>query len=306
MRNLHLHEDQVALVILDLTAFGLRVLVTLGTPTFNQIMNVIKESKIDELSVSLNGSRISHLLAGCKAEISLKNDTTTSQIPGLTDLNEAVKTMKWEEIEAFSSKIVYGHTETVSLGNNMYVMTQAPKKGKEPCLPHGLSMVNTYTEMTTGSRHVTIVIKNQTAALIIVSKGIKVAQVVAANRVTPVEVMPGTLEKLDEMQGVQQTKMSIEHRKEMLLQQLDLSELEGWSGTNHASAHALLTKYHNIFFIEPGELGCTGLVKHEIRVVDDEPFKVRFWRIPPPMVEEFRAHKKEMLEAGTIYPSHSP
>ena len=24
-----------------------------------------------------------------------------------------------------------------------------------------------------------------------------------------------------------------------------------------------------------------GLVKHEIRVVDDEPFKERFWRIPP-------------------------
>ena len=38
--------------------------VTLGTPTINQIMNVIKESKIDELSVSLNESRISCLLAG--------------------------------------------------------------------------------------------------------------------------------------------------------------------------------------------------------------------------------------------------
>ena len=39
-------------------------------------------------------------------------------------------------------------------------MTQAPEKGEEPCLPHGLSMLNTYTEKTTGSKHVTIVIKN--------------------------------------------------------------------------------------------------------------------------------------------------
>ena len=101
------NKDQVALVIPDLTAFGLRVLVTLGTPTINWMMNVIKESEIDELSVSLNGLRISHLLAGCQAELSLKNDTTASQIPGLTDLNEAVKTTKWEEIEAFSSKIVH-------------------------------------------------------------------------------------------------------------------------------------------------------------------------------------------------------
>ena len=50
------NEDLVALVIPDLTTFG--------TPNINQIVNVIKESKIDELSVSLSGSRISHLLAG--------------------------------------------------------------------------------------------------------------------------------------------------------------------------------------------------------------------------------------------------
>ena len=68
------------------------------------------------------------------------------------------------------------------LGNNMYIVTQAQEKGEEPCLPHGLNMVNAYTEMTIGSRHVAIVIKNQTAALIIINKGIKVAHVVAANR----------------------------------------------------------------------------------------------------------------------------
>ena len=29
-------------------------------------------------------------------------------------------------------------------------------------------------------------------------------------------------------------------------------------------------EYHDIFSLEPRELGCTSLVKHEIRVVDDE------------------------------------
>ena len=146
-------------------------------------------------------------------------------------------------------------------------------------------MVNVYTEMTTGSRHVTVVIKNQTAVPIIISKGIKVTWVVAANRVPPMEVMPETLEKLDEMQGIQQTRMSIEHRKEIFLKQQHLLGLEGWSGVNCTSTHALLTKYHGILSLEPGELDCMGLVKHEIRVVDYEPFKERFWRIPPPMVE---------------------
>ena len=59
---------------------------------------MIKESETDELSVSLNGLSISHLLAGCQAELFLKNDTTTSPIPCLADLNETVKTTKQEEI----------------------------------------------------------------------------------------------------------------------------------------------------------------------------------------------------------------
>ena len=36
------------------------------------------------------------------------------------------------------------------------------------------------------------------------------------------------------------------------------------------AAHALLAEYHDIFSLEPGELGCTDLAKHEIRVVDNE------------------------------------
>ena len=127
---------------------------------------------------------------------------------------------------------------------------------------------------------------------------------VAANAVPQVEVVPGTLEKLDEMQGIQQTRMSVEQR-EVLFQQLDLSGLKGWSDKNQAASHALLAEYHNIFSLEPGELGCTDLAKHKIRVVDDEPFKERFQRIPPPMVDEVHAHVKEMLKPGAIHTSQS-
>ena len=56
-------EDQVALLIPDLTTFGSRVPVTLGMSTINQIINMIKQSQIDELLASPNGLRISHLLA---------------------------------------------------------------------------------------------------------------------------------------------------------------------------------------------------------------------------------------------------
>ena len=115
------------------------------------------------------------------------------------------------------------------LGSNMHMMTQALEGGGGPCLPHGLSIMNTYTEMTTGSKWVAVMVKNLTATLITIAKGVKVTQVVATNAVPYMEVVPGTLEKLDEIQGIQQTRMSVEQRRETLFQQLELPGLEGWS-----------------------------------------------------------------------------
>ena len=72
---------------------------------------------------------------------------------------------------------------------------------------------------------------------------------------SPVEVVSGTLEKLDEMHSIQQTRVSVQKRREVLFQQLDLSGLEGWSDKNQAAAHALLAEYHDIFPLEPEEMG---------------------------------------------------
>ena len=57
------NKDQVALVKPDSTTVGSQILVILGTPTINRIINVSRESEIDKLSASLNGSRTAQLLA---------------------------------------------------------------------------------------------------------------------------------------------------------------------------------------------------------------------------------------------------
>ena len=67
------------------------------------------------------------------------------------------------------------------LRNNMHVMTQALKGGDGPCLPLGLCVMKTYTKVISGSKQVAVVVKNLTAILITITKGIKVTQVVAAN-----------------------------------------------------------------------------------------------------------------------------
>ena len=99
------------------------------------------------------------------------------------------------------------------LGSNMHVMMQAPEEGNGSDLPHRLSIMNIYTKMATGSKQVAVMGKNLTAALISITKGAKITQVIAANAIPQVGVAPGTLGKLNEMQGIQRAKMSVEHRK---------------------------------------------------------------------------------------------
>ena len=59
---------------------------------------------------------------------------------------------KKQEKDVFSSKIIHGQMETMLLGHNMHVMTQSLKGVNGPPLPHGLSVMNMYTEVTFGSK----------------------------------------------------------------------------------------------------------------------------------------------------------
>ena len=145
-----------------------------------------------------------------QAGLSIQRETVANQTVDLTDLNEAVKITKEEEVDAFWSKIIHSWMKTLLLGNNMHIMTQCLKGGDGPHLPHGLSVVNTYTEVISGSKQAAVVVKNLMAIPIAIAKGIKVTQVVAANVVPPVEIAPRTLEKLDEIQGIQWTRMMVE------------------------------------------------------------------------------------------------
>ena len=176
----------------------------------------------------------------------------------------------------------------------MHVMTQSLKGGNGPHFPNGLSVVNTYTKVISGSKQVLMVVKILMAPLITIAKGVKVAQVVAANVVLLVKVTPDTLKKLDEIQDIQWTKMMVELMKKLLFQQLDL----------YWPAQALLAEYHNIFSPTSGELGC--MYSTWDQGCWQWPFKESFWRISPPMVDAVHAHVNKMSEAGAIHPSQSP
>ena len=101
------------------------------------------------------------------------------------------------------------------------------------------------------------------------------------------------------------TKADHETKARKLFEELDLSGLESWPPELAASTWSLLAEYHDIFSLEPSELGCTHSTKHVIKVTDDTLFKECFRQIPPPLVEEVYVHLQEILDWGMIWPSQS-
>jgi len=88
---------------------------------------------------------------------------------------------------------------------------------------------------------------------------------------------------------------------------IDLSSTESNLSTEEfQSFKERLDKWDSIFAKSDLDLGYTDVLKHRIRLDNHEPFKQRFRRIPPGMIEEIKQHLKQMLDIGVIRKSHSP
>ena len=64
-------------------------------------------------------------------------------------------------------------------------------------------------------------------------------------------------------------------------------------------------RWNNIFSRGTTDIGHTDLVKHQIKMEKEEPFKETYRRIPPGLIQEVREHLEEMLKAGAIRESES-
>ena len=99
--------------------------------------------------------------------------------------------------------------------------------------------------------------------------------------------------------------MTTKQRQGKLFEELDLSGLKLWPLELVEATCQFLAEYHDVFSLEPMELGCTHSTEHTIKVTDNIPFKEQFRQIPPPLVEEVQSHLREMLDSGAIWPSQS-
>ena len=133
-------------------------------------------------------------------------------------------------------------------------------------------------------------------------KRIPVARAVPAS---PVPESEGLQEGTNESPDSHTPRQTVRQRHGKLFNKLDLSSLDSWAPELLDAACWLLAQYHDVFSLDPTELGCTHSSEDIIKVTEDTPFKEQFRWILPPLVEEVRNQLKEMLESGIIRPSQS-
>ena len=148
-------------------------------------------------------------------------------------------------------------------------------------------------------------VQNNTAYPQTLWKKTPVARAAAALPVPKPPKSKGLQEGTNESPDFHTPRLIVRQRHGKLFNELDLSSLDSWTPELADAACQLLAKYHDVFLLDPAELGCTHSTEHIIKVTDNTPLKEQFRQIPPPLVEDVRNNLKEMLESGTIRPSQS-
>ena len=292
-------EDQIAIVMDDpgMTEWP----VILGTPTIYRVMEVIKESEISELAVPWASSRVSWLMRDVQARLGqvVVKDVANKPISPL-NVDEVVRVASKCTVPPFGHKVIHGKVNLILHGYKMNVMTHGLEK-RSPSLPLGIDVQTVYATLADGSNRVTVVLRNNTRDWLEVKKGIPIARMVATNEI------PMVTNLLSAQEPKEQPTLTKAKRQDLLLEKLDLTGLEAWPEDQAERARSLLREYHNIFSLEKRDLGHTKAAKHKIVLKDPDtpPFKGRFHRIPPPQLDEVRAHLKMMLDAEVIRPSNS-
>ena len=287
-------EDHVALVMDDQGMTECPII--LGTLTLYRVMEVIKESEISKLAVPWSSSQISWLMRDVMARLGQVaiDDLANKPITPL-DVDEVVRVASKCTVPPFGNKVIHGKVNLVLHGCRLNVMTHGLEK-RSPSLPLGIDVQTACTTLANGSHRVPVVLRSNTQDWLKIKKGMPIARMVTANAIPKVtHVLPA------KNPHEQSTLMEAE-RQELLLEKLDLTGLEAWPKEQAEKAHSLLKEYHNIFSLEKKDTGHTKAAKHKIVLKDPDtpPFKERFHRIPPPQLDEVRAHLKMMLDAGVV------
>ena len=233
-------------------------------------------------------AQVAYLLAVWWATATIEDGKADAGDSEPSEFDEIVTTKDNETIDAFSSHVIHARTRTAHWKGNQ-CDDSGPTSGRQISTP-GPDSTKPLYGVAQCSKNVAVVVGNSMAYSQTQRKKTSVARTVTVTWVPEPPVQTGLTEASEGDHGHQMPKLTVKQRQEKLFEELDLSGLESWPPELAASAQSLLAKYHNIFSLDPSELGCTHSSEHVIKVTNDTPTKEWFRQIPPPLVENIHTH----------------
>ena len=122
-------------------------------------------------------------------------------------------------------------------------------------MPQGLPVQNAYTEWRQGSKKAVAVVRNNTAYSQTLWKKMPVVRAVAALPLPKPHEEEQLLEGADESHDPHTSRLTVRQRHGTLFDELDLSGLDSWAPELADTAHRLLAKYHDVFLLDPADVG---------------------------------------------------
>ena len=246
-------EDLVFLIVPNESEFSRCVPLVLGTCTLCRIINMIRESVIDRLSVPWAMTRMSCLLSRhgtANLGEAAVGGTEEAQTQSMESTDKGIdEPVLVKEHVRFQTQILECKVQPL-LGETMLVMVCPIRVGKTQlagmCPLHpGFCVLHMLTRLKMGSSKVSVVVCNMSDSPIYLRKGTRIACMESALPVPPAELSPEVQAALSKK--TQLEPLSVAMQQEKLLEKLNLNGLSSWTPGNAAVARELVLTFHDVF-----------------------------------------------------------
>ena len=117
-----------------------------------------------------------------------------------------------------------------------------------------------YIQLRQGGKKAVVVVRNSMAYPQTLQKKTSVTRTVAATPVPEPPIEAQLQEGVGRPQDAHTPKLTVRQRNGKLFDELDLSGLDSWPPELVDTTCWLLAEYHDMFSLDPRELGCTHLL----------------------------------------------
>ena len=300
-------KECILMLVIDDSEYGQRVPIQLGTLHIDMILDQATPSELATLGRTWERGKLGRNVINKQAQV---EGFDLDSIEGPVKITEHTVLKAGETLKMQGMIEVRGNFKRINI-------TIEPLGLKEMNMKEGVGAISTYAVCKAGSSRVSILLRNQTRQDVQLKKGQVVARAAAANLIpnkiapryrpedrTYAQVYAREMESRKRAYALRK-KESQEQRTNDLLDKLDLTGMEDWTGENQERAKKIFSEFNNVFALNSMELGKTSLVKHVIKLDNPVPFKEQYRRIPPHQFEEVQKHLKEMEDIGAIRRSNS-